>query len=104
MGRMKNCTQSEANYWFEGPPMDIAESYVAKTVTVMISVFFMPLYPLSLAFGVASLSLNYLVDKYLLITRYTSPKATGANLCFEMYHFFDFVLITMAVNYKVILL
>jgi hypothetical protein len=92
-------TQAEANFWFEGPPLDIAQEYANFTKTVMVSLFFMTILPLALILGALAILTAYIVNKYLLLNRYTAPKATGVKINFDMYQFFDLVLITFSVSH-----
>ena len=71
-------TQKEANSWFEGPPFDIAQCYANHIKTVMISLFFMPMLPLSLPAGALSIVIGIFTEKYLLYRRYSAPDATGS--------------------------
>ena len=91
-------TQAEANFWYEGPPIDIAQEYANFARTVMVCLFFAAIIPLSLVLGALSIAAGYSVNKYLLLYRYTSPKATGVKINFDMYQFFDLTLITFAVR------
>lgn len=91
-------TQAEANFWFEGPPIDIAQNYANFTKTVMVSLFFMMILPLAVFMGALAILTGYAVNKYLLLNRYTAPKATGVKINFDMFQFFDLVLVTFAVR------
>lgn len=93
-----NLTQKEANYYFEGHPFDIAHKYANMLKSVMISIFFMPIIPMSLVFGVFGVLFVYLTEKLLLYKRYAAPDATGPILTFGMYQFFDVVLIVFGVR------
>lgn len=90
-------TQSEANFYFEGPPIDIAQNYANFTKTVMVSIFFMPILPIGLFFGSLAIITAYIANKYLLFNRYAAPQATGVKINWNMYQYFDFVWITFAV-------
>lgn len=96
----KNCTftQKEANFWFEGPPFDIAQRYANHTKTIMISLFFMPMLPLSLVAGALGMLTAHVTEKYLVYRRHTSPQATGPKLCYAMFRFFDIVILVYAVS------
>ena len=91
-------TQAEANFWFEGPPLDIAQEYANYAKTVMVSLFFMFIIPLSPVLGALAILTAHWVNKYLLLYRYTSPKATGVKINFDMYQFFDLTLIIYGVS------
>lgn len=92
-------TQAEANFYFEGPPIDIAQNYANYTKTVFISTFFMPILPIALPFGALAILTAYLMNRFLLFNRYAAPKATGVTINWDMYQYYDFVLVTIGVNF-----
>lgn len=96
----KNCklTQKEANFWFEGPPFDIAQRYTNHIKTLMISLYFVSILPLSLPIGMLAIFIHHFTEKYLLFKRHAAPKATGSKLSFSMYKFFDVTLFVYAVS------
>jgi hypothetical protein len=94
-------TQKDANMWFEGPPFDIAAQYARKMNFVMVSIFFMPMFPLALPAGILALFTNRLIQKYLLFRRHAAPNATGEKLNYAMYRFFDIVIIIYSVSCKI---
>jgi hypothetical protein len=91
-------TQKEANFWFEGPPFDIAQRYANYLKTLMISLFFMPMLPLSLPAGALSIIVAVWTEKYLLYRRHAAPDATGSRLCMAIFKFFDVVMFIYAVR------
>lgn len=93
-----NLTQKEANYYFEGHPFDIAQKYGNMMTFTMVGLFFMPILPTSPALSVLAVLFLYITEKILLYKRYAAPEATGAELNFGMYRFFDFVLIVYGVS------
>lgn len=97
-GRNSIVTQKEANMWFEAPPFDIAQKYANNLKTVMISIFFMPMFPLALPAGIVAIIFARAMEKYLLLRRYAAPKATGAKLNFALYRFFDLVILIFGVS------
>lgn len=92
-----NLTQTEANFQFEGHAFDIAQKYGNMMNSFMISIFFMPILPLSLLCGVLAIFFVTTTEKYLLFNRYAAPDATGAKLNFAMYRFFDMILLIFGV-------
>lgn len=64
--------------WFEGSPFDIAQKYANQLKTVMMSFFFLPMFPLALPAGIIALATAKFTEKYLLYRRYAAPKASGA--------------------------
>lgn len=93
-------TQKEADFWFEGPPFDIAQRYANHIKTLMISLYFASILPLSLPLGMLAIFVHHSTERYLLLKRHAAPKATGSKLNFAMYQFFDFVLFVFAVFFE----
>lgn len=91
-------TQKEANTVFEGDDFDMSERYALYIKTVLISIFFLPIMPISSILGIFATLLTFWIDKYLLYFRHTVPFATGSDLNFAMYHFFDFILFIYGVR------
>jgi hypothetical protein len=91
-------TQKEANNWFEGPPFDIAQRYASNLKTIMISIFFMPIFPLAFPIGIVAILVSRTLDKYLLFRRHAAPNATGAKLNYALYGFFDFIILLFGVS------
>jgi len=91
-------TQKEANFWFEGHPVDMAYRYVNYQKTILISIFFSPMLPNSLLLGIIAVILSFWVDKYLLLRRHCRPISTGPELNFAKFHLFDIIIIIFALN------
>lgn len=93
-------TQKEANLWFEGSPFDIAQKYANQLKTVMMSFFFLPMFPLAIPACVLALVTAKFTEKFLLYRRYACPKASGSQLNLNMYRFFDLIILVFAVGYS----
>ena len=76
------CTipQCEANYIFEGHPVDMALRYANILKTVFFTAFYGPVVPLGYIFSFVGLIINYWVDKYLLIRRYVCENKISYQL------------------------
>ena len=94
--------QEEANLWFEGPGIDLAYLYSSSMHTLMMNLFFMTILPIGLILGFISISLTYIIDKYMVFRIYAIPRASGQELALAMIHFFDLslIFITVIKNYK----
>ena len=93
-------TQKEAHGYFEGDAFDMAERYSIYVTTLMLCVFFMRLIPISTVVGAISSTLMYWVDKYLILNRHKVPAATGSDLNYAMYQFYDFIILLIGVRKK----
>lgn len=71
--RNRFLVQGEANALYEGPPVDMAQRYANVTKTLIVVLAYAPIIPLGYLFGMATLLLDYWVDKVLLIRRHARP-------------------------------
>ena len=78
--RDKFLVQGQANTLYEGPPVDMAQRYanVAKTLIVVFA--YAPIIPLGFLFGLATLVLDYWVDKILLLRRHARPLRMSGDM------------------------
>jgi hypothetical protein len=83
-GVLSKITQQEANYWFENPGMDLATDYSMYSNLVMMGIFFMFIFPLGLFISLVGVCLLNMIDKYLLLRRYSLPQATSAQLIYNI--------------------
>ncbi|CAD8065296.1 unnamed protein product [Paramecium sonneborni] len=82
----QNCalTQREANLLFEGLPGDLSKKYATITKTLMLSFFYAQLIPLGVVISLCFIFINYWVEKYLLVYRYSKGPTIGSQLAAEM--------------------
>jgi len=64
----------DVNKAYEGIPCNMAVNYSNVLKTLFMTVFFCPLIPIALPFGIVSVVLLYWSDKYILLRRNNSPK------------------------------
>lgn len=64
-------TQAELNGKWSGTPWCLAERYTVVTKIIFISLFYAVLSPISLVIGAASFVLLFLVDRYLLLRKWS---------------------------------
>lgn len=78
----ENCklTQRQANDLFEGPQMNIASVYANSTLLVLIVCLYAPIHPLLPLIALLGIFVQYWVEKYLLLRRYSIPEATGNQM------------------------
>ena len=72
-------TQGELNEWYENPKMDIGYKYCFITNVMLISLFYMPIFPLGMIIGVFAL-LFALLTEFFFIGYYKRPEILNSNL------------------------
>lgn len=77
-----NCklTQKQANKLFQGPQMDIATTYAQTGLLFLLVCFYTPIIPILPIIALVGVFIQYWVEKYLLLRRYSVPEAMGATM------------------------
>ncbi|CAD8076135.1 unnamed protein product [Paramecium primaurelia] len=81
--------QIEANKLFEGPQVQFYDQYSYLCKTTWLTLFFAPLIPISILFGLIGLILYYWIQKYLLLRRNRKPPFQSSHLDREMLNLLD---------------
>ena len=84
-------TQEEANILFEGPQSNLSLKYSSLIKTVLLTCFYAPAMPLSIAIAIFGLILTYWVDKYLLLRRTALPTSLGDELSRAMIEYLEWM-------------
>ncbi|CAD8181933.1 unnamed protein product [Paramecium octaurelia] len=84
-----NVNQIEANKLFEGPSVQFYDQYSYLCKTTWLTLFFAPLIPISILFGLIGLILYYWIQKYLLLRRNRKPPFQSSHLDREMLNLLD---------------
>ena len=72
-------TQGELNDYFENPEMDLYYKYAFITNIILISLFYMSIFPIGMIFGLGGLILTYL-SEYFYIGYYKRPELLNSSL------------------------
>ena len=72
--KLHTLNEEKVNKSFEGMPCDMSVRYSNVLKTLYLTIFFCPLIPLGLPFGILSVFLLYWADKYNLLNRHNIPK------------------------------
>ena len=72
-------TQGELNDYFENPEMNMYSKYAFITNIVLISLFYMSIFPIGMIFGLGGLILTYL-SEYFYIGYYKRPELLNSSL------------------------
>ena len=96
----KTCTalQKDANDLFEGPELDLADSYANLVSTFWMALFFTPVFPVAAPITCLAFVSTYWLQKTLLLRRFARPRAYSGSICFlAMYllRFSPFVLMVL---------
>jgi hypothetical protein len=75
--------------------MDPALRYAQITKTIMLAFFYAYLLPLGVLFAIVGLSIQFWVEKYLLLRRDTKPPPVSHELAEEMISFFVEMMIAL---------
>jgi len=76
-GENSKINQQTANQLFEGPKLDMANIISKMYTMILCTLFFAPLFPISIVLCLASLLWGYGVEKYNLLRRHKVPEQMG---------------------------
>ena len=71
--QMKTMTQGELNKAFEDNDMELANKYSYMANTCLLSVFYLPIFPLGIIFSFFGMCMMYYIEKYNVLFRYKRP-------------------------------
>ena len=74
-------TQKELNELYELPSMDIAEKYSYIFKTLLLSFFYIPIFPLGTVISCIGFFLGYFLEKYNFCNMYKRPEMLNDELC-----------------------
>jgi hypothetical protein len=91
-------SQRELNKIYENPGMDISfkYSYIAKTF--LLTVFYLPLFPLGAVISLFGIIFAYLIEKFNLLYRYKRPEMLDAKMGKSYVNFFKINLLVYALG------
>ena len=85
-----NLTQRELNSLYELPGMQIAYKYSYIVRTLLMSFFYMPIFPLSSFMSLSGFLLGYFLEKFNFTNLYKRPEMLNSKIC-EFYSKYLFV-------------
>ena len=91
-------TQRELNELYELPSMNIAEKYSYIFKTLLISFFYIPIFPLGVIISILGLFLGYFLEKFNFCHIYKRPEMLNDQLCKTYINFFITVLFISGVG------
>jgi hypothetical protein len=75
-------TQRELNDLYELPTMDIFYKYSYIGKTLLMSFFYIPIFPLGVPISLVGFILGYFLEKFNFIHMYKRPEMLNQNICF----------------------
>ena len=87
-------TQKELNDLYEYPDMDIATKYSYITMTLLMSMFYLPIFPFGVPFSLLGLSLAYFLEKYNFTHNYKRPEMLNEKLGEFYLNIFIFIIVS----------
>ena len=93
-------TQKELNNLYELPDMKISYKYSYLAKTLLMSFFYIPIFPLGIIISLAGLFFGYHLEKYNFVNMYKRPQMLNSNLCkfYSNYFVFNFFMLGLG-NY-----
>ena len=73
-------TQRQANELFEGPSLDMATTYSKTGLLFLLVSFYTPILPILPMIALFGVFIQYWVEKFLLLRRYSVPEAMGSQM------------------------
>ena len=91
-------TQRELNELYEFPSMNIAEKYSYIYKTILITFFYMPIFPFGTIISLFGLFFGYFLEKYNFCYRYQRPEMINDQLCKGYIDYFIFALFLIGIG------
>lgn len=80
--------QRELNSFYERPPMNISLKYSYYTVTLLMSFFYVSIFPIGSCFTVFGFFISYIIEKWNIAYLYKRPEMLNEKIC--MFYFNNF--------------
>ena len=91
-------TQKELNDLYEYPDMDIASKYSYISMTLLMTMFYLPIFPLGVLFSLVGFLLTYFVEKYNFIHGYKRPEMLNEKLGEFHFNFFISIIVSYGIG------
>ena len=93
-----NMTQRELNELYEFVDIDLAYKYSYIAKTLLMTFFYLPLFPLGIVFSICGLFLGFYLEKYNIGHRYKRPEMMNETICKFYAHFFEVNFLVLALG------
>ena len=91
-------TQDELNELYELPTMDIFYKYSYIGNTLLMSFFYIPIFPLGVPISLLGFILGYFLEKFNFINMYKQPEMLNQNICFFYIENFKVILFCYSIG------
>ena len=91
-------TQKELNDLYELPSMELSEKYSYLFKTLLISFFYIPIFPLGVAFSIVGFFFGYFLEKFNFCNIYKRPEMLNDELCKVYVNYFIFAIFASGVG------
>lgn len=85
---LKDYTQRDLNSYYEGPSMGISCQYSTLAKQILMTFFYMPIFPLGAVLTLIGYILVYVVEKFKLLRVYKKPEMLNQEICFFYLDYF----------------
>ena len=93
-----NMTQRELNELYEFVDIELAYKYSYIAKTLLMTFFYLPLFPLGIIFSICGLFLGFYLEKYNLGHRYKRPEMMNETICKFYANFFEINFLMLALG------
>lgn len=90
--------QRELNAMYENPSMEISYKYSWVAKTFLMTVFYLPLFPLGTIISIIGVILSYMIEKFNLLRTYKRPPMLNGEICAFFINNFKLMIFTYAVG------
>ena len=91
-------TQKELNDLYEYPEMDIASKYSYISMTLLMTMFYLPIFPLGVAITLLGLILAYFLEKFNFTHHYKRPEMLNEKLGEFYFNFFISIIVSYSLG------
>ena len=91
-------TQKELNELYEYPDMDIASKYSYIFMTLLMTMFYLPIFPLGVAISLLGFVLAYFIEKYNFTHGYKRPEMLNEKLGEFYFNFFICIMVSYSLG------
>ena len=91
-------TQKELNDLYEYPDMDIASKYSYISMTLLMTMFYLPIFPLGVLISLIGFILTYFVEKYNFTNGYKRPEMLNEKLGEFHFNFFISIIVSYGIG------
>ncbi len=81
-------SQKQLNYYFESPNMNISYQYSFLSKSILMTFFYMPIFPLGPVITLIGVILNYFIEKFKMLNIYKRPEKLNEQITYFYIDYF----------------